>query len=162
MDGKAFIMDLRERAMSRVEAGGSVRAVAASLSISPSCVVKWSQRFPSLRLHLARARGRARRTWAEGGLSIGVDLRAWKLSFKKNRASERARACRHRPQTGALEELPYSPDLNPIEQVFAKLKYLLRKAKRLLALGSWTDLIALIRRKKTRWTLYPSLGGTFS
>jgi transposase len=25
--------------------------------------------------------------------------------------------------------LPYSPDLNPIEQVFAKLKALLRKAK---------------------------------
>jgi len=38
-------MELRERAISRVEAGGSVRAVAASLSISPSCVVKWSQRF---------------------------------------------------------------------------------------------------------------------
>ena len=26
---------------------------------------------------------------------------------------------------------PYSPDLNPIEQVFAKLKALLRKAKEL-------------------------------
>jgi transposase len=38
-------MDLREEAISRVEASGSVRAVAASLSISPSYVVKWSQRF---------------------------------------------------------------------------------------------------------------------
>jgi hypothetical protein len=37
---KPLSMDLRERAISRVEAGGSVRAVAASLSISPSCVVK--------------------------------------------------------------------------------------------------------------------------
>src|SRR6202035_3210477 len=43
---KPLSMDLRERAISRVEAGGSVRAVAASLSISPSCVVKWSQRWP--------------------------------------------------------------------------------------------------------------------
>ena len=34
MDGKAFIYGLRERAISRIEAGGSVRAVAASLSIS--------------------------------------------------------------------------------------------------------------------------------
>ena len=48
MDGKALSMDLRERAISRVEAGGSVRAVAASLSISPSCVVKWSQRWPGV------------------------------------------------------------------------------------------------------------------
>jgi putative transposase len=38
---KPLSTDLRERAISRVEAGGSVRAVAASLSISPSCVVKW-------------------------------------------------------------------------------------------------------------------------
>src|ERR1700731_4369781 len=96
---KPLSMDLRERAMSRVEAGGGVRAVAASLSISPSCVVKWSQRFRATgsvapgkmgghkprilqgahadwlrerisHSYLARARGRARRTWAEGGLSI--------------------------------------------------------------------------------------------
>jgi hypothetical protein len=33
-------MDLRERAMGRVQAGGSVRVVA--LSLSPSSVVKWS------------------------------------------------------------------------------------------------------------------------
>src|SRR3984893_10627506 len=42
---KPLSMDLRERAISRVEACGSVRAVAASLSISPSSVVKWSQLF---------------------------------------------------------------------------------------------------------------------
>jgi transposase len=46
---KPLSTDLRERAISRVEAGGSVRAVAASLSISPSCVVKWSQRFRAVR-----------------------------------------------------------------------------------------------------------------
>src|ERR1700730_13165924 len=47
---------------------------------------------------------------AERGLkgdyrSVWTFVHEEKLSFKKNRASQRARACRHRPQTGALEEL---------------------------------------------------------
>jgi putative transposase len=41
----ALSMDLRVRAMSRLAAGESVRAVAASLSVAPSSVVKWSQRL---------------------------------------------------------------------------------------------------------------------
>ena len=32
---------------------------------------------------------------------------------------------------------PYSPDLNPIEQVFAKLKHLLRKAAERTADATW-------------------------
>jgi transposase len=32
---------------------------------------------------------------------------------------------------------PYSPDLNPIEQVFAKLKHLMRKAQRRDLLATW-------------------------
>ena len=42
---KPLSMDLRERAVSRVESGQSVRAVAEQLGVSPSSVVKWSQRF---------------------------------------------------------------------------------------------------------------------
>ncbi len=42
---KPYSMDLRERALARVQAGESVRSVAAVLSISASSVVKWSQRF---------------------------------------------------------------------------------------------------------------------
>jgi putative transposase len=42
---KPLSMDLRERAVSRVEGGQSVRAVAEQLGVSPSSVVKWSQRF---------------------------------------------------------------------------------------------------------------------
>jgi putative transposase len=40
-----YSMDLRERVIARVQAGESVRPVAAALSISVSSVVKWSQRF---------------------------------------------------------------------------------------------------------------------
>ena len=44
---KPYSMDFRERAIARVRAGESVRSVAAALSISPSSVVKWLQRFRS-------------------------------------------------------------------------------------------------------------------
>jgi len=39
---------------------------------------------------------------------------------------------------------PYSPDLNPIEQVFAKLKTLLRKAARRTAEATWREIGALL------------------
>ena len=42
---RPYSMDLRERAIARVQAGESVRSVAGALSISPSSVVKWWQRF---------------------------------------------------------------------------------------------------------------------
>jgi hypothetical protein len=41
---KPLSMDIRERAMARLDAGGTVRAVADALSIAPSSVVKWSER----------------------------------------------------------------------------------------------------------------------
>lgn len=37
-------VDLRERALARAEAGETTRAIAAALSISPSCVSKWRKR----------------------------------------------------------------------------------------------------------------------
>jgi transposase len=42
---RPYSTDLRERAVARVQAGESVRSVAQVLNISPSSVVKWSQRF---------------------------------------------------------------------------------------------------------------------
>ena len=39
---------------------------------------------------------------------------------------------------------PYSPDLNPIEQVFAKLKTLLRKAEERSTHGVWTHIGRLL------------------
>jgi transposase len=38
----------------------------------------------------------------------------------------------------------YSPDLNPIEQVFAKLKYLLRKAAKRTVEATWRQIGALL------------------
>ena len=42
---KPYSMDLRERAMRRVQAGEPVRQVSAALSVAPSTVVKWSLRL---------------------------------------------------------------------------------------------------------------------
>jgi transposase len=42
---RPFSNDLRERAMARVEAGESIRTIAAALAISPSCVSKWRRRL---------------------------------------------------------------------------------------------------------------------
>ena len=42
---RPYSMDLRERAVARVQAGESVRVSARALSISPSSAVKWAQRF---------------------------------------------------------------------------------------------------------------------
>ena len=39
---------------------------------------------------------------------------------------------------------PYSPDFNPIEQLFAKLKALLRKAAERSVEGLWTRIAALL------------------
>jgi transposase len=39
---------------------------------------------------------------------------------------------------------PYSPDLNPIEQVFAKLKALLRKAQERFVEATWKRIGALL------------------
>ena len=41
---KSLSMDLRDRAMARLDAGETVREAAGALSVAPSSVVKWSQR----------------------------------------------------------------------------------------------------------------------
>ena len=42
---RALSMDLRERAIKRVQSGESAGKVAAALSVSRSSVIKWAQRF---------------------------------------------------------------------------------------------------------------------
>lgn len=41
---KPHSMDIRERAMARLDAGETVRKIAETLSVAPSSVVKWSER----------------------------------------------------------------------------------------------------------------------
>jgi putative transposase len=130
-------MDLRERALSRIAAGESVRAIASALSVAPSSVVKWSQRYRAtgsvapgkIGGHVPPKIASDHRAWlterigsgpftlrglvaelAERGLK--VDYRTmWKfvhaagLSFKKNRAGQRAASAGRGAQAGPLEGL---------------------------------------------------------
>ena len=47
------------------------------------------------------------------------------------RLPQEARSVRRHPRQGSASDVPapYSPDLNPIEHVFAKLKHLMRAAE---------------------------------
>ena len=64
---KPYSMDLRERAVLRVVRGESVRAIAQALSVSPSSVVKWSQRFRATGSAAPRKMGGNRRPKIVGG-----------------------------------------------------------------------------------------------
>ena len=44
---------------------------------------------------------------------------------------------------------PYSPDLNPVEQVFAKLKHLMRKAKERTVDATWKRTGSLLKTYKS-------------
>ena len=64
---KPYSMDLRERAVLRVVRGESVRGIAQALSVSPSSVVKWSQRFRATGSAAPRKMGGNRRPKIVGG-----------------------------------------------------------------------------------------------
>jgi len=55
--------DLRERAMARLNAGETIRSIAAALAIAPSCVSKWKKRLAETgALTPGRVGGRKQRT----------------------------------------------------------------------------------------------------
>lgn len=132
---RPYSLDLRERVVARVLAGGTVRSVASTFGVSVSAVVKWSRRYrasgsaapgkmgghrPVL---LAAHRGfvqarfaeepelplrRLQGELAERGVKVSYGaiwrfVHAEGLSFKKNRAGQRAGPPRRRPATAAVE-----------------------------------------------------------
>lgn len=133
---RPYSMDLRERAVARVEAGESVRLVAAKLSVSAASVVRWSQRqrrtgsaAPGKIGGHRRAVLDGHRDWllerttrdftlrelvAElGERGVKVDyVQVWRfvhaqgLSFKKKRAARRAAPARDRAASRTVEEVP--------------------------------------------------------
>jgi transposase len=75
-------------------------------------------------------------------------LKAGDIVIMDNLGSHKASAIRHiLRQAGArlIFLPPYSPDLNPIEQVFAKLKTLLRKADERTVDGLWQRIGQLLQ-----------------
>jgi transposase len=74
-------------------------------------------------------------------------LRLGDIVVMDNLGSHKRRAVRQAIQSVGAKLWflpPYSPDLNPIEQVFAKLKTLLRKADERTATATWKRIGALL------------------
>lgn len=75
------------------------------------------------------------------------DLAPGDIVIMDNLASHKNDAVRQRIEAAGAELLflpPYSPDLNPIEQVFAKLKHLLRKAAKRTVDALWDEIGTLL------------------
>jgi transposase len=78
---------------------------------------------------------------------LAPNLQAGDIVVMDNLASHKVAGVREaiEAQGATLAYLPpYSPDLNPIEQVFAKLKTLLRKAKERTVQGLWDAIGSLL------------------
>ena len=82
---KPYAMDLRERVVARVEAGETVRAVAAAFDVSVSAVVKWSQRYRATGSAAPAQFGGWRRPILEPHAALWAFVHGQGLSFKKNR-----------------------------------------------------------------------------
>ena len=102
-----YSQDLRERVIGFMALGGSARAAATRFEVSISSALRWAQRW--------RAEGHARPR-AMGG-------------------DRRSRLGEHGARV--LQLVAQQPDLNPIEQAFAKYKALLRKAAERTVDGLW-------------------------
>jgi transposase len=83
-----------------------------------------------------------------GGVFIGqLPLSAGDVLIMDNLGSHKRRTIRQAIRAVGAKLLflpPYSPDLNPIEQVFAKLKTLLRKAGERTIEATWRRIGALL------------------
>jgi len=76
-------------------------------------------------------------------------LRPGDLVIMDNLGSHKSEAVRAAIRAAGARRFflpPYSPDLNPIEQVFAKLKHLLRKAQARTVEATWRSIGCLIDR----------------
>ena len=85
------------------------------------------------------------RAWAEQMLA--PELRPGDLVIMDNLAAHKVKGVREAIEARGAELRylpPYSPDLNPIEQAWAKLKALLRKAAERTVAGLWSTIGKLL------------------
>ena len=128
---RAYSLDLRERVIAAVRSGQSRRKAAETFGVEPSTVVKWWLRYRATGEVAARPRGGSK-------VRALVDERGGVIM--DNLGSHKGRAVRDAIRSVGAHRLllpPYSPDLNPIEQAFAKLKALLRKASERTLEATW-------------------------
>lgn len=94
---RPYSLDLRERVVRRVEAGYSVRDVAATFGVSAASVVRWSQRQRQTGSAAAKPMGSrlkrllaAQRDWLLGRIAAKPDLTLRELVAELNARSVKA------------------------------------------------------------------------
>ena len=123
---KPYSIDLRGRVVEEVESGASRREAAERYGLSPSVVVIWVQRFEETGSIAAKPSGGSTSPLERHAeFLLGLFAERPDLTLDEIVAAMRKRRIAGSP----LIYLPkYSPDLNPIELAFSKLKAHLRKA----------------------------------
>ena len=144
--GQSFSMDLRTRLLSAIDAGMSCRSAAVRFGVAPSTAIRWQTRhrmtgnFAPMVLD-----GPINGDWFEAYVRqvLVPELRHGDIVIMDNLSSHKRVAARELiEEAGATLRFlpPYSPDFNPIEKAFSKLKAMLRKASERTVTGLW-DLI---------------------
>jgi putative transposase len=132
---RAYSMDLRERVVAAVSGGLSRRQAAARFGVSYSVAIYWLKRLRETGsvapwLLTRPINGQRFRIYVEKVLV--PTLSPGDIFIMDNLGAHKSSAVRQaiRPAGAKLILLPkYSPDLNPIEKLFAKIKHHLREAQ---------------------------------
>ena len=167
---RAYSVDLRERVVQPVSGGGAVRAVAAMVAVSAARA--WLAPFPTVTgrppplspdlrqdgltapfvidrpmngaIFLAYIERCPAPTLSPGDIVVMDNLPAHKVAGVRQAIRAREAELLYLPPPVQARGRLYSPDLNPSEMLFAKLKALLRKAAERSIPALWTRIGELL------------------
>ena len=128
--GQPLSMDLRSRVLAAIDDGMNCRSAAARFGVAPSTAIRWH--------------GQRRDTGSftpKPQRSQRVEERRDDILAIWNARSHKRPAVREAIEAAGATVLflpPYSPDFNPIEKAFAKLKALLRREAERTVSGLWS------------------------
>ncbi|MDE2256424.1 MAG: transposase [Xanthomonadaceae bacterium] len=131
----AYSQDLRERVLRALERGEGPTQIARRFEVSRVWVHQVRNRFQREgNRHSLRQGGCP--TLRPGDIVVADNLSSHKVAGVREAIEAVGAQIRYLP--------PYSPDLNPIEKMFAKLKALLRKATTRTVEALWTTIGSLL------------------
>lgn len=131
--------DLRERVVAAVLSGESCRSAAARFGVAVSSAVKWTQRYRSSGSVAPDKVGGHRKRVLEPHRNFIVG--------QINLGSHKSAAIRQMIRTAGARLWflpPYSPDLNPIGQAFAKIRHWMRIARKRTIEDTWRHIGHLV------------------
>ena len=127
--GKPLSMDLHSRALAAVDEGMSCRAGAVRFGVAAATVMALD--------------GPINGDWCEADVRqvLVPGLRCGEVSIVDNRSSHKHASAREAIKAVGARLMflpPYSPDFNPVEKAFARIKAMLRRAGGRTVSGLWS------------------------